>query len=276
MYSSRLNSDIDAGAGTHLGVLTDLLAEFIGDKLFTLPVVNSEGGGTGVFLANVATADTNNMEMIDNTGTYYEYLFVSTGDMVFNNNIQNDTNAIYRMFFLYTERHSIADLAISSASGDSASLDSSGGNFPSLAQNDYLYISGAVNEENNGIWKVTDVTPSSSQMDADKVDGIEPTDETSFAAILGENPYASPSAELVDDNGGTDISGLVSSNPTVSFDFDYDGNVQLSRTAGEDAYVVVVSIGHDTAQYVAATGVIERKTGNNISLVAALERNYST
>jgi hypothetical protein len=80
---------------------------------------------------------------------------------------------------------------------------------------------------------------------------------------------------LVDDNSAADISGNVSGASSIGYDFDYDGNTQGGRTAGEDATVIVVAIGHGTAQYVAATGTIARQTGNNISLVAALERNYS-
>jgi hypothetical protein len=60
-----------------------------------------------------------------------------------------------------------------------------------------------------------------------------------------------------------------------AFTFDYDNNTQGGRTAGTDANVTVVAIGLDTAQYVAAEGTITRATGQNISLVAPLERNYS-
>jgi len=87
--------------------------------------------------------------------------------------------------------------------------------------------------------------------------------------------FGSGSAILVDDESGTDISGAISGSSTVSFDFDYDGNTQGGRTAGTDANVTVVAIGLDTAQYVSAEATITRATGQNISLVAPLERNYS-
>jgi hypothetical protein len=274
-WSLRQNSDIDDGAGTHLGTLTDAFAQFVGDRLDTLAVTNSEGGGTGVFLDNVAADDTNSMRMIDNTGTYREYPFVATGNIIFNTNLQNDANAIYRMFFLYTHATAVSDLAVSSSSGANASLDSAGGNLPTLAQNDYIYIDGFTNSENNGLWQITDASPSSTQADATKIDAIDPTNETAASCTVGENPFGTPSAILVDDNSSVDISGNVSANSSIGYDFDYDGNVQGGRTAGEDAEVIVVAIGHGTAQYVAATGTIARSTGNNISLVAALERNYS-
>lgn len=87
--------------------------------------------------------------------------------------------------------------------------------------------------------------------------------------------FGSGSAILVDDESGADISGTISGNSTISFDFDYDGNTQGGRTAGTDANVTVVAIGLNTAQFVSATATIGRSTGQNISLVAPLERNYS-
>jgi hypothetical protein len=274
-WSLRQNSDIDDGTGTHLGTLTDAFAQFVGDRLDTLAVTNSEGGGTGVFLDDVATDDTNSMRMIDNTGTYREYPFVATGNIIFNTNLQNDADAIYRMFFLYTHATAVSDLAVSSSSGANASLDSAGGNLPSLSQNDYIYVAGFTNDENNGLWQITDASPSATQADATKIDAINPINETATACTVGENPFGTPSAILVDDNSAADISGNVSGASSIGYDFDYDGNTQGGRTAGEDATVIVVAIGHGTAQYVAAAGTIARQTGNNVSLVAALERNYS-
>lgn len=87
--------------------------------------------------------------------------------------------------------------------------------------------------------------------------------------------FGTGSAILVDDESGTDISGTIGGNSTIAFDFDYDGNTQGGRTAGTDANVTVVAIGLDTAQYVSAEATITRAIGQNISLVAPLERNYS-
>ena len=100
-------------------------------------------------------------------------------------------------------------------------------------------------------------------------------DSSSIFRMFFTSGYGTGSALIVDDNSGTDISGNVGGNATIAFDFDYDGNTQGGRTAGTDANVTVVAIGLNTAQYVAATGTITRATGQNISLVAPLERNYS-
>jgi hypothetical protein len=87
--------------------------------------------------------------------------------------------------------------------------------------------------------------------------------------------FGTGSAILVEDDNGVDISGTLGGASSVSFTFDYDNNTQGGRTAGTDADVTVVAIGLDTAQYVSATATITRATGQNISLVAPLERNYS-
>jgi len=101
------------------------------------------------------------------------------------------------------------------------------------------------------------------------------SDASAIYRMFFTGDFGTSSAILVDNNSGADISGNIGGNATVSFDFDYDGNTQGGRTAGTDADVTVVAIGLDTAQYVSATAVISRATGQNISLVAPLERNYS-
>ena len=100
-------------------------------------------------------------------------------------------------------------------------------------------------------------------------------DSSAIYRMFFTSGFGTSSAVIVDDNSGTDISGTVGGNATVAFDFDYDGNTQGGRTAGTDAAVTVVAIGLSTAQYVSATGTITRATGQNISLVAPLERNYT-
>ncbi len=86
--------------------------------------------------------------------------------------------------------------------------------------------------------------------------------------------FGTGSAILVEDNNGVDISGTLGGASSVSFTFDYDNNTQGGRTAGTDADVTVVAIGLETAQYVSQTATLTRSTGQNISLVAPLERNY--
>jgi len=103
-------------------------------------------------------------------------------------------------------------------------------------------------------------------------------DSTSiYRMFFTTNPagnFGTSNAVLVDDNSAADISGLVSGNASIAFDFDYEGNVQGGRTANTDADVTIVAIGTDGAQYVVATGTVTRSTGLSFTLTANLERNY--
>lgn len=101
-----------------------------------------------------------------------------------------------------------------------------------------------------------------------------------FFSNAGGNQFGTTNAIIVNDNDGNPMAGDV--NPawptkrsSVSHSFDYDNNVQGGRTGNADAAVTVVGLGLSTGQYVLATGNIARSTANSVSLVAALERNYS-
>jgi hypothetical protein len=86
-------------------------------------------------------------------------------------------------------------------------------------------------------------------------------------------------AITVNDTTPSPIAGAVPQvlgGSSISFNFDYDGNVQRGAgSAGTDAPITIVAIGLSTAQYVVATGTITKNVGQTFSLVAALERNFS-
>jgi hypothetical protein len=98
-----------------------------------------------------------------------------------------------------------------------------------------------------------------------------------FTTTTGGQDFGTPLAIIVKDGSTADITGSVPQSPSgssVSFTFDYDGNVQGGRTPGTTAAVTIVAIGTTTAQYVISTGTITRAKGINFSLVSALERTY--
>ena len=98
-YQLRQNSDIDSGAATVIGAIADELLEFVGDSLETLNATNPEGGGTGVYIDNFQSADTNRISFRDNTSTVRTFPFVAVVTLAFNSNLQSDVSAIYRVFF---------------------------------------------------------------------------------------------------------------------------------------------------------------------------------
>lgn len=88
------------------------------------------------------------------------------------------------------------------------------------------------------------------------------------------NQIDTASAIVVNNNAGTPITGLVSAQSSISFDFDYDGNVQGGRTAGTNAIVVLRVQGLTTAAWAESEFTITRNTGLSFSVVSPLERNY--
>lgn len=188
-HQLRQTGDIDYGAAASRGDVTDLLMSF------------STPTGTmfDAFIDNLSTTDLNNVTYTDATGVSRAFAFIAAGTLNFNNNLQNDSSAVYRMFF---------------------SNDNAGDN-------------------------------------------------------LGRD-FGTPEAITVQDANNVEIAGNVSGAPSISFSFDYDGNIQRGAgSAGIDAPITVVAIGLDTAQYVIVTSTIERSKANNVSLVSTLERNYS-
>lgn len=100
-------------------------------------------------------------------------------------------------------------------------------------------------------------------------------DSTSIYRVFFYENYGSASALLVNDNDQNPISGLISGRSSIGFSFDYDANNQGGRTPDTNASVIVIAIGLAGAQYVSAQATITKSAGQNISLVAPLERNYT-
>jgi len=72
----------------------------------------------------------------------------------------------------------------------------------------------------------------------------------------------------------TPITGTISSG-SISFTYDYDGNVQGGYTAGTDRNVVLIGIKPGSGKYVAAEGVLTRSKTIALSLVAEQDRVYA-
>ena len=179
----RRETDIDNGPDYFRGDITDLLMSF----------ATPTGKGLDMFIDDLNANDKNNVTYIDASGVERAFDFVAAGNLNFNNNLQNDADAVYEMFFL------------SVPNGD----------------------------------------------------------------------FGTQQAITVEDSDSVPIAGSVSGQPSISWDFAYDSNAQGGRTPGTNAAVVVIAIGLQTAQYVRTDYTITSTTGQNISLVSALERNYS-
>jgi len=93
-WELRQNSDIDAGAGTKIGKLTNELLYFVGGDLYTR--LDSTGG---VYVDNYLAADTNLIHFTDDTATIRNNARTAALILNFGTNLQGDASAIYRVFF---------------------------------------------------------------------------------------------------------------------------------------------------------------------------------
>jgi hypothetical protein len=96
-WQLRRTGDIDAGAGTRDGLVADELASFVGDRLVTT---------LGVYVDDWTPTDVNNItneitytDANGNSRTPTNPDFVSQGVISFNDNLQNDDDAYYWMYF---------------------------------------------------------------------------------------------------------------------------------------------------------------------------------
>ena len=90
----RSASDIDSGAGTKIGKVTNALVNFVGSDLYTL--IDSSGG---VYIDNYLTVDVNRIHFTDDTGTVRTFPFVAALTLQFGTNLVNDAQANYKCYF---------------------------------------------------------------------------------------------------------------------------------------------------------------------------------
>lgn len=93
-YSLRQDSDIDDGADTKVGKVTNELVRFVGDSLYTR---QDETGG--VYIDNFQEIDKNRLFFVDDAGETRQFPYVAILTVQFGDNLKNDTQAIWRVFF---------------------------------------------------------------------------------------------------------------------------------------------------------------------------------
>jgi hypothetical protein len=98
-WALRQDNDQDSGSGALIGNVMPELVEFVGATLKTLSAENYQGGGTGVYIDNFNALDTNDISFNDNNGDEVTFPFVAAGKLIFNPNLVNDTDAVFRLYF---------------------------------------------------------------------------------------------------------------------------------------------------------------------------------
>ena len=95
-----------------------------------------------------------------------------------------------------------------------------------------------------------------------------------FTTTAGGNDYGTANAIIVKKaDMATDIAGTISG-ASVDFDIAYDTNNQGGRTPQTPIPITVVAVGLNNAQFSVTTTTLTRTSGQGISLVSSLERNY--
>jgi hypothetical protein len=263
----RKATDIDAGAGTMTGKITNALLQFVGDNLYTL----SDATG-GVFIDNFQAADTNRLFFLDDTGTQRSFPYVAALTVQFGDNLVNDADARYWIYFtnddaggnlgydygtanaILVNTNDTDSTTFRAVSSNVATLTT--GTAHGLVAGDMIRVAGMTDATYNGTFTII-AAPTTTTLTY----ALTHADEGSTADTTGTITKV--------------MSALVGGSGVASLSFDYDGNVQRGTNSnGVDAPITAVAIGLSTGQFVKATGTISRSTSNSISLVAPLERNY--
>jgi len=272
-WSLRQNVDIDADSSSLIGRIAPELLRFVGDTLETLFVENPDGGGGGVFIDNFQTTDINRLVFRDNTNTTRTFPFTANLTLNFSTTLQNDVDAIYRVFFTNDE------------AGDDAGNDF--GTAGAIIPRSNLDYETTTRERTSNIATLTTSTNHGlSTGDVVEIEGVGGTGYNGIFVVDTINSTTSFSyANTGSDEGNTAdtngivyrlMGGLVSGNPSKQFGYDYDTNDQRGLgSEGEIAPITVVAIGLNNAQYVLAQGNIERTNANIVTLTAPTERNYA-
>lgn len=207
----RKTADIDAGASTHIGLMIDDLATFVGPQLqlgISSPTdgsvfpVNPEGGGSGIYVTNLNAASKNTTVMYDNTGTLRGFPIGSPVTIDINQIFIDDTTAEVKLYFDRTIRNAVSDLIITAGTGANGTFDSAGSNLPASLNRGvgaYVRVAGLTGGDAamNGTYQVTALT-SQAQWNVTRRDGATIVTTTVASLNVDENCINTPDGIVVD------------------------------------------------------------------------------
>lgn len=273
-FNLRQNLDINADPSppTVTGKTADELAVFVGDTLRTRTATNPAGGGTGVYILNFDTNDINRLEFTDNTGTVRTYPFTASLTLTFSDTLQDDPDAIWRVFFTNDDAGDNLGRDFATASG--------------IIPRTNVFTSTVSRERTTGIATIETLDPH--QLAIGDVVEVETVSGSSYNGVFTVLSVPTTTEFTYDSGGGAEgntadtggvvyklMGGLVNAAPSISLGYEYDTNEQRgSASDGTNAPITCVAIGLQFAQYVQTTGTIARSNANTVSLVAPIERNY--
>ena len=266
------------GYGTVNGKVAQLLAEYVGDTLKMRPgvgIFNFDANSTNNIQHQPITVDTGGLDSNGTpiTSTIVSFPFVAAGSFVFSPNFvsQPDVDTIYTVYFNFITRTS-GSYTLTVSAGSVGNLTWASTDLDHIQAGDYIDLSGFITTAAmNTLYLVDTVAANTMQITAQ--DGTTIVTETATVQV-DENPYESPGAVIVQDNGATNMDAQISAS-TISFDFDYTNNNQGGRTPNSNAPCTIVAIAKDGAEWIDASFTITAATGINVPVNGGDERNYS-
>lgn len=276
-----IGTDIDDGAGTRRGVITEDLLVFVGDQLQTKAI---NGGTEGILIDDIDQTNLANFAFRDNTNDLKSFPAVASGTLTFSDTLKNDPSTRYWMFY---QSASVAGVGTAAWPGANAVIVDDN-NATDIAG--YYHVQGTASfSSNTATGSITSGTKvlniSSDALTASAHDGrvlriktgnnigfyFIATNSASSITISGDKNFENT------DNANTVSFDIYPKNTgTIAWTFDYtgDGN-RNDGFQNQDAPIQLVALGLDNAQYVETTGTIGSGTGQNFTITAALERNYN-
>lgn len=310
--SIDFDADIELGnTGTQNGKTSDSMLAFVGSDLQSVNLLTPSSAawgvgnldratvtdGSGVLYYNFASAVIGNVKLRDNSGVLHSFPIIASGKISFGgtgSTMLTDANASFTMFMTYSRQYSVADMAMTSSSGQTGILTGSS-TLPATTAGDYIDISGFTTTGNNGVYLITG-SPTTSAINVTRIDDVALNDEsvTTTTNNFRFNPVNSPDAIIVLQTGAKgEIQGNIAAGngtPTLTvetngkvfeWDFAYDENTQPNETAAEnrvggtDVPITIRAVGEDKAQWTEVTGTITSAAGQEFQVIAPLERNYA-
>jgi len=275
-YQLRQTNDIATAPGDEtgvVGVLGDELVQFVGATLKTL----RQSDNDGVYIEDFNLDAINNVAFVDNGGTERTYPFKATVTLSFNDNLINDPNSKYFLFYNSVPTGDFGTgnaVLVTKDGGGNVTGDLHSDSFTPTTGNATgtgasvtaggVVLSGVTGyTADDLIGQVLEIT---SGANAGKYFIID--NDATTITVDADYPFEETDAAIA-------YSLLQKNTGSVQFVYNYAGNTDGGRTEDTDADVVFVALGLDLAQYVSTNGTITETSTINIPITSALERNYS-
>ena len=294
LKNTNIDSEAVAEGTDQIGSTSDELLQFVGSELQSRLAENADNATSpsGVAVINFASTDIGNLAFAytgAGVGDLEKFPTIAGGTITFNENLVDDADGRFTMYYTYTRQYSVSDLIWTQVSNSTGTLSRSTGDLlPVTTTGDYIDISGFTTNPNlNGVYEITNAA-STSSIDVTRIDDLAlPATETQSGGAnnFRFNPVNSPDAIVVTAASVPTplgpIQGLVSS-ATIAFDYAYtsdltpnSANTVENRESNKNVPITIRAVGLDRAQWVSVDYSINSTQSNSFSVTAPLERNYA-